>query len=226
MNENKTDTILQNLANGLLITIGGRPAMGKTNFCLNLVANLCSIGKKCLYFTDDDKEIVISKLVKITANIDNETQLDEKVKKMALAIKKASDWKLFIASYKTFSDWDIKELIQDSKPDYVFIDSNRLYSAQLLKELTNQFEVTIFITSQLKRLIEGKKSHHPVMTDLKLSKDYIYLSDVILLLYRAYYYDCTISDNEKDVLEVIVAKPQSNSIKLKYNHKNGKIKKF
>ena len=38
---------------GALITIGARPAMGKTTFMLSIMENILSNNKRCLYFSLD-----------------------------------------------------------------------------------------------------------------------------------------------------------------------------
>ena len=45
------DTILSGAENSSLITIGARPAMGKTCFMTNIMLNLLEQNKKCLFFS-------------------------------------------------------------------------------------------------------------------------------------------------------------------------------
>lgn len=47
--------------------------------------------------------------------------------------------------------------------------------------------------------------------------------DVVLLLYREYYYNCDIPDDRRNIIEVIQAKPENGSVKLKFNRETGKI---
>ena len=64
------DNCIKNIKTGSLITIGGRPAMGKTEFVLSVVNNLLSNNKKVTYFNLDlTQEYFINRLIANKTNL-------------------------------------------------------------------------------------------------------------------------------------------------------------
>jgi replicative DNA helicase len=58
------DKLLDGLRKGNLIILAGRPAMGKTTFALNIVANLCKAGKKVVFYSlEMTQEEIYQKLI-------------------------------------------------------------------------------------------------------------------------------------------------------------------
>lgn len=55
------DAILTEVENSSIITIAGRPAMGKTAFTLTLLKNFCKQNKKCLYLSSRESEKLLLK---------------------------------------------------------------------------------------------------------------------------------------------------------------------
>lgn len=139
MNKNEINQILQNIIKSSLITIGGRPAIGKRTFALNLVELFCKEGKKCLYITDYNKQIITEMLLRLIVNLSRQESLEVQTEKFTQAVKKLSSWNLFIKSTEFCRIKDIKQMIQKYKPDYLFINmhinsKNRL-SSEKLKEI-------------------------------------------------------------------------------------------
>ena len=121
MNKEELNKILQYPVKGSLITIGGRPAMGKRTFALNLVELFCKEGHKCLYVTDYNKQIITEMLLKIVANPNRQECLEIQTEKFTQAVKELSSWNLFIKSTEFCRIKNIKQIIQNYKPDYLFI---------------------------------------------------------------------------------------------------------
>ena len=226
MNKEELNKILQYPVKGSLITIGGRPAMGKRTFALNLVELFCKEGHKCLYVTDYNKQIITEMLLKIVANPNRQECLEIQTEKFTQAVKELSSWNLFIKSTEFCRIKDIKQMIQKYKPDYLFINmhinsKNRL-SSEKLKEISKQNNLIIFKLANTCREPRNTTNYYPKITDLR-DKNLVKYSDVVLLLYREDYYNCDIPDDRRNIIEIIQAKPENNSIKLKFNRKTGKI---
>ena len=226
MNKGELSKILQYPVKSSLITIGGRPAMGKRTFALNLVKLLCNEGHKCLYVTDYDKQIITEMLLRITANPNKQESLEVQTEKFTQAVKEVSSWNLFIKSTEFCRIKDIKQIIQKYKPDYLFINMhinsrNRL-SSEKLKEILEQNNLIIFKLANTHREPHNATNYYPKIADLRDKKLGKY-SDVVLLLYREAYYNCDIPDDRRNIIEIIQAKPEKGSVKLKFNRETGKI---
>lgn len=226
MNKEELNKILQYPAEGSLITIGGRPAIGKRIFALNLVKLFCNEGHKCLYITDYDKRIITEMLLRIIANPNKQESLEVQTEKFTQAVKELSSWNLFIKSTEFCRIKDIKQIIQKYKPHYLFINMhinsrNRLRSEKL-KEILEQNDLIIFKLANTHREPYNATNYYPKIADLR-DKSLEKYSDLVLLLYRESYYSCDIPDNKKNIIEIIQAKPENFSIKLEYNRYTQKI---
>lgn len=226
MNKEELKKILQYPVKGSLITIGGRPAMGKRAFALNLVELFCKKGHKCLYITDYDKQIITEMLIRIIANSNIQESLKIQTEKFTQAVKELSSWNLLIETTEFCRIKDIKQIIQKYKPDYLLINMhvnsrNRL-SSEKLREISERNNLTIFKLVNTCREPRNTTNYYPKITDLR-DKNLLKYSDVVFLLYREDYYNCDIPDDRRNIIEIIQAKPENNSIKLKFNRKTGKI---
>ena len=226
MNKEELNKILQHTTKGSLITIGGRPAMGIRTFALNLVNLFCNEGHKWLYVTDYNKQIITEMLLRIIVNPNKRESLEVQTEKFTHAVKELSSWNLFIKSTEFCRIKDIKQIIQKYKPDYLFINMhinsrNRL-SPEKLKEILEQNNLIIFKLANTHREPHNTTNYYPKITDLR-DKNLGKYSDVVLLLYREAYYNCDIPDDRKNIIEIIQAKPEKDSVKLKFNRETGKI---
>jgi replicative DNA helicase len=76
-------------------------------------------------------------------------------------------------------------------------------TTRALKILARELNVPILLLSQLSRAPEQRTDHKPVMSDLRDSGGIEQDADLIMLLYRASFYDENAEDN---TTEVILAK--------------------
>ncbi len=226
MNKEELNKILKYFIKGSLIAIGGRPAMGKRIFALNLVELFCKEGHKCLYITDYNRQIIVKMLLKIAANLNDNDSLKVQTEKFSQATKELNNWNLVIKSTEFCRIKDIKQIIQKYKPDYLFINMhinsrNRL-SSEKLREILKCNNLIIFKLVNTRKEPHNTTNHYPKIMDLQ-DKNLPRYSDAVLLLYREDYYNCDISDDKKNIIEIIQVKPENNLIKLKFNRKTGKI---
>ncbi len=226
MNKEELNKILQYPVKSSLITIGGRPAMGKRTFALNLVELFCKEGKKCLYVTDYDKKIITEMLLRLIVNPSRQESLEVQTEKFTQAVKELSSWNLFIKSTEFCRIKDIKQMIQKYKTDYLFINmhinsKNRL-SSEKLKEMSKQNNLIIFKLANTRSEPNNAITCYPKITDLR-DKNLGKYSDLVLLLYREAYYNCDIPKEKRNIIEIIQAKPEKDAVKLKFNRETGKI---
>ena len=212
------DAILNGIEKSSIITIGGRPSMGKTSFINSIMLNLLEQKKKCLYFSlKECMPNIIRRLIppltdieckKITNDID---ELNEQEKnKIENAFLKIGQFDLTILGTDegSFSIEKIKEKIEEIKPDYVFIDSLQLIKIPNsepafvksdfvkglndfmieIKKVAKENNCIIFIASQLSRALERRQCKMPLLSDIRDCSAAEDISDVILFIYREEYY--------------------------------------
>lgn len=122
------DAVLSGVEKGVLITIGGRPAIGKTAFMTSILYNFLKQDKKCLLFslemsTSQYLKRLIAQIGEIELfSLNNPNILDDKNKeeiKTVLDIISNFDLSIFDDTYKIE---EILSRIETEKPEYVFID--------------------------------------------------------------------------------------------------------
>ena len=225
------DIILSGVEKSSLITIGARPAMGKSSFATNIMMNLLEQNKKCLFFSLElSEELLIKRLLSQIGEVDahllkmpNEISKREKnVEKIMKALDKLSKYDLTIYD-EHFNVEDIKEQIEQVKPEFVFIDYLQLIEVppkkprsesyekvmRDLKKIAKDNNCIIFITSQLSRALEGRCDKRPLLSDLRESGAIENISDVVIFIYRDDYYNSCCDEDyaiNKGTAEIIVAK--------------------
>lgn len=227
------DIALSGVEQTSIITIGARPAMGKSCFMSNIMLNLLQQNKKCMYFSLEMsiqqflKRLLgqISELDFYTLNnsdiISNSWKYSEMIKE---AVDKLSEYNLTI--YDEIINIDkIQEKIEQERPDFVFIDYLQLIETPNKRPRTESFEkimlnlkkiaknnnCIIFVISELSRILESRCDRRPLLSDLRESGAIENLSDVVMFIYRdAYYYDYSPNEekdsNLKGKTEIIIAK--------------------
>ena len=214
---------------GAVITIGARPAMGKTTFMLSIMENILQKNKKCLYFSlEMSKEQLIKRILFQKAEVSFvKSKLNNFIakdwEKLADAMNNLSKWDLFVDDNSGTVTKEIEAAIKEQKPDVVFIDYFQLLGCKPkqdrltqieenmkdLKRIAKEYGVVIFIASQLSRAAESRCDKRPLLSDLRESGAIENISDVVIFLYRAEYYNFMEDDDElrkKGEAEVIIAK--------------------
>lgn len=225
------DIILSNTENSSLITIGARPAMGKTSFMLCILHNLLKQNKKCLFLSlKMSTQQIIKRFITQMGEIDycvlTHNEMSQKRKyykdKITKVLDEIAGFDLTINGEQVSIE-EIKEQIEFLKPEYVFIDylqlintSNRKNRSEeletVVKELKNiaqKNKCIIFIASQLSRALETRIDKRPLLSDLRGSRAIENISDIVIFIHREEYYHY-INEEEyaynKGKAEIIVAK--------------------
>ncbi len=230
------DILLSGVEKGNLITIGARPAMGKTAFMTSILYNLLKSDKKCLVFS---LEMSINQYLKRLIAQIGEIELfslncnkilDDKNKneiKTALEIISRFDLTIFDDTYNIDA---IRNKIETEKPEYVFIDylqlmetprkkqrSEAITNIMLdLKQIAKENNCIIFISSQLSRALESRCDKHPMLSDLRESGDIENISDVVMFIYRDEYYKSYANEEDyalnKGKAEIIIVKNKMGAV--------------
>ena len=214
------DIFCKYLEGGNVLTIGGRPAIGKTSFALSLLNHLLDRKKNVLFFTmDSPKEKVVNKLVAEKIGTPLFSLIEGKVREeeVNIVLDSFKDKKLEIVDKTNLTIEDVETKVSEIKPDIVFIDYVQLLEApkapnrteainlviKELKRIAVDNDVIVVLLSQLSRAVEGRLDKRPMLSDLRNGSLLEEISDVILMIYRDEYYN---PEPEYPSNEVIVEK--------------------
>ena len=233
---------------GELITIGARPAMGKTTFMLSIMENILLKNKRCLYFSlEMSKEQVITRLLFQIAEISfiksKMNNMDEKDwEKLSDAMNNLLMWDLKLDDNSGIKTEEIETAIKEQQPDVVFIDYLQLMEGKRKKDRFTQIEeiikdlkriakengVVIIIASQLSRAVENRYDKRPMLSDLRDSGSIEKRSDVVIFLYRDEYYNFREDDaiRPKGETEVMIARSKFGACGYIYLTFKSNIPKF
>jgi replicative DNA helicase len=236
---------------GDLIVIGARPGMGKTAFCLNLVANTAvSENVPIAFFSlEMTKEQIVLRMLCAEAEVDSKAvrsgfHSKDDYRKLVNAAGRLSEAPIYIDdSFNTILDIRAKSrrLKAEHGLGLVVIDYLQLMSgtnsyasreqviseiSRSLKALAKDLGVPVIVISQLNRSCEQRgEDKRPLIADLRESGAIEQDADTILFIYRAEYYKT--KDAEPGVAELDIAKQRSGPtmrIKLAFVDKYTKFK--
>lgn len=230
------DILLSGIEKGNLITIGARPAMGKTAFILSIMSNLLKQNKKCLLFSlEMSTSQIIKRLIAILGEIglitmNHNKLLDDSQKSKIEYILTAISYLNLTICDDIYTIEGVRNKIAEERPEYVFIDylqlmetprkkqrSEAITNIMLdLKQIAKENNCIIFISSQLSRALESRCDKRPMLSDLRESGDIENISDVVLLIYRDEYYKACVDDEDyalnKGEADIIIAKNKMGTI--------------
>ncbi|HIU57161.1 MAG TPA: replicative DNA helicase [Candidatus Ornithomonoglobus merdipullorum] len=215
---------------GELIIIAGRPGMGKSTFAVN-IAEYMSIknGKTVAIFNlEMPKEQIVNRILCAQAMVNNARirtgmmEMDdwEKICDVADTIAKAP---IYIDDSASITVSQIRakcrRLKQTKGLAMVVIDYLQLMQgsgrsenrqqeiseiSRSLKVLAKELDIPVVALSQLKRESESQKGKKPILSDLRESGAIEQDADMVMFLFRNYYYSK--EPEEKEKAECIIAK--------------------
>ena len=190
------DSILQGFQKSDLIIIAGRPSMGKTAFSLNLGKKIVEKYNLPLiiFSLEMSRQQIIYRFIsndcKINSNrLKTNKMTSEEWKKLSLSMLKLSKLPIFIDDNPNLTLSDMRSKLkkifgEKKKTGIVIIDylqlmklnvnmENRVqeisYLTRNLKMLAKEFDVPIFVLSQLSRSVESRLNKRPMLSDLRES---------------------------------------------------------
>jgi replicative DNA helicase len=189
---------------GTLVVIGARPGKGKTTFILNLMTKLRK-NHRILYFsTETSKERILERMVSIEFGIpykDIRVDIGSNYKKIIDCIREyeGSSNVSFVDLSNPSMD-QIKRAIDVVEPQLVFVDyfqnlciqqsaygsSAGAYAraVQQLADLAREKNITVVLTSQLKRFNDDRDNDRPKLSDFKETGKLEEAAHTAILLYH------------------------------------------
>ena len=221
---------------GELIIIAGRPGMGKSAFAVNIAEYVSiNLGKTVAIFNlEMPREQIVNRILCSQALVNNgrirtgtmEPDDWEKICDVADTIAKAP---IYIDDSSTITVSQIRakcrRLKQMKNLDLIVIDYLQLMQSggrsdnrqqeiadisRSLKVLAKELDVPVIALSQLKRESESQKGKKPMLSDLRESGAIEQDADMVMFLFRNYYYSK--NPEEKELAECIIAKNRSGSV--------------
>ena len=220
---------------GQLIIVAARPAMGKSAFALNILANAAIRAKKSVvYFSlEMSKEELTSRVLASEAMVDSQKIRSGKLEdedwiSLTNASGTLSEAKIILDDTSGFTPIELRAKCRKLKMEHdiglVVIDYLQLMDAskvsasrqadiseisRSLKVLAREIGVPIIALSQLSRAPEQRPDHRPMLSDLRESGSIEQDADMVMFLYRDDYYNP--DTDKKNVAEVILAKNRAGS---------------
>ena len=249
------DSFTQGFQKSELIILAGRPSMGKTALSLNIGLNVLKNSNLPVVFfsLEMSKEQLTYRLLTSESNIASMklktgNLYEEDWLKVNTIIKNLSLLPLFIDDTPNISTQAIKTkikkiLFEQSQIGLVIIDYLQLmqyakfnienrtqelsYITRSLKNIAREFKVPVIALSQLSRNVETRINKRPILSDLRESGSIEQDADLVLMVYReSYYTGETISSNDNNLTEVIIAKHRNGPVGVVELEFDSKYTKF
>ena len=229
------DTKTLGFTPGQLIVLAARPAMGKSAFALNILANAAiRSNKPAVYFSlEMSKEELLNRILASEAMVDSQKirsgKLDDEDWISLTNISGTlSESKIILDDSAGYTPLELRARCRKLKLEYdiglIVVDYLQLMDAsrvstsrqqdiseisRSLKVLAREINVPIIALSQLSRAPEQRPDHRPMLSDLRESGSIEQDADMVMFLYRDDYYN---PDTEKkNIAEVILAKNRAGS---------------
>ena len=234
------------LSLGELVVIGGRPSMGKSQFVINLVSNICDREPILFFSFDLTPTTLTSRILSNRTGISvdkliRNQLINSDVNLIKLAAKQLENSKLFISDIGVANINETIDIIKEHVELYhtkiVVIDYLQLlgigkyntgreaeigHICRVLKMCAKELNICIILLSQLSRAVEVRgSSKKPQLSDLRDSGSIEQIADKVWLLYRPEYYMIDELDDDEFtstdcILMVIVAKNKNGKIGVSY----------
>jgi len=221
-----------------LIIVAGRPSMGKTAFCLNLI-QYAAIEKKipvAIFSLEMSKEQLVIRMLCSEAQVEG-TRLrtgflnESDWPKLTLAAGNLSDAPIFIDDTAALSALELRAKARRLNAEHglgmVVIDylqlmrgRSRVESRQQeiseisrsLKALAKELNIPVIAVSQLSRRTEERQGMRPQLSDLRESGAIEQDADLILFIYRDEVYNRAEDNPNRGKAEVIIGKQRNGPI--------------
>ena len=220
---------------GQLIIVAARPAMGKSAFALNILANAALKANTAgVYFSlEMSKEELTGRILASEAMVDSQKIRSGKLEdndwiNLTNSAGTISEAKIFLDDSVGYTPTELRAKCRKMKLEHniglIVIDYLQLMNAskasasrqadiseisRSLKMLAKELGVPIIALSQLSRAPEQRDDHRPMLSDLRESGSIEQDADMVMFLYRDDYYNP--ETERKNVAEVILAKNRAGS---------------
>ncbi len=221
-----------------LVILAARPSMGKTAFCLNIMANAAIHSEPqtpVLFFSLEMSRFQLAQRILCSeARVESHKLRTGHIPENAwpdltIAAGSISESPLFIDDTPGLSIQQLRSKARQAKAEHgigmIIIDYLQLvdpgktqesrtqeisYISRSLKALARELEVPVMALSQLSRQVESRTDKRPMLSDLRESGAIEQDADVVMFLYRDEYY---VRDSEaKGIAEVIIGKQRNGPV--------------
>ncbi len=226
------DAMTQGFQRSDLIILAGRASMGKTAFALNIAENVATEHQLpvLIFSMEMDREQLIGRLMSSNSRIElgrmrSGRLIDQDWDALGLTVSKIANTPLFIDDKFGVSVSHMRSTARRLQAEagqlgMILVDylglvegggENRVQELSKitrdLKGMARELKVPVIVLSQLNRAVEQRQDKRPMMSDLRESGSIEQDADVVMLLYRAEYYDANTPD--RGIAEVIIAKARN-----------------
>jgi replicative DNA helicase len=233
------DRLTAGLQNGDLIILGGRPAMGKTAFCLS-VGLYAAIQARCpivIFSLEMSMEQIFYRMLSAEARINlhvlrSGTLPKRDIPQLEAAAKTLSEAPIFIDHTPGLTTLELRAKARRLKAqqgialivvDYLqlltpTVKMNNLQQeisqiSRALKGIATELDVPVIALSQLSRAVEQRSGdHRPQLSDLRESGAIEQDADLVMFIYRPELYEKEDRPELKGKAEIIVGKQRNGPI--------------
>jgi replicative DNA helicase len=229
----KLDEILLGLQRSSLTIIGARPSVGKTAFALGILIHVGSVLRRpSLFFSLEMSRTELAERILASSALIDSTRLktgdlsNAEWNEAQRAINTLHDAPIFVDDNPHLTVMDVRARARRIKQqvgdlgvvvvDYLQLMSSRQRTenrqvevaemSRGLKILARELECPVIALSQLSRGLESRADKRPIMSDLRESGSLEQDADVVIFLHRPEVSDAEVTDAQRGIVEVIVAK--------------------
>lgn len=233
------DDFILGFGKGEMITIAGRPGLGKSSLARDILLNiskptqdlgaslLCTLEMSC----DEITELLAANLAKLDYQSLKKGYANENtMSKFNAALDSLSSYKIIVNDDSFVTPDSIRSILTDmhkQEPlaclivDYLQlmslrkkVDSRQTEVAEIsreLKAIAREFDIPVISFSQLNRNVEHRENPRPRMSDLRESGAMENDSTKVILIHRPSYYDIQMDSKAEDSgeTELIICKNRS-----------------
>ena len=220
-----------------LILIAARPSMGKTAFVLNLAQHM-ALRKNvttAIFSLEMSKVQLVNRMLSLESKVDAQNLRtgnleDSDWERLIESAEIIGSSRLIIDDTPSISISELRSKCRKYKMnndlgvviiDYLQLmtlggraaESKQLEVSEIsrsLKAVARELNVPVIALSQLSRAVEQRPDHRPMLSDLRDSGAIEQDADVVIFLYRAYYYNK--ESEKKNIAEIIIAKQRNGPI--------------
>lgn len=202
-------TTLNNLTLGFhpkeLTIIAGRSAMGKTAIMVDLVLEISKIHSCLIFSLEMSAKMLMERMIANSLGVSLYDLKQGKIpeENITKIVKELQTRNILIDDTACISPFAIRQKLKNvPPPDSIFIDYLQLMRTekrieqwqavdemcQDLRAIGKENNIPMIILSQLNREVEKRKTHEPMLADLRTSGGIEQTADCVLLLHRPAYY--------------------------------------
>jgi len=219
-----------------LIVIAGRPSMGKTAFALNIAQHATAQAKVPLliFSLESAKEQLVERMLCSEARVDSQKLRtgylsEDDWNRLMEAAGVLAEVSLYVDDTPNISIQELRAKARQLKTEQdikmIIVDYLQLMSgnwraenrqqqiseiSRNLKALAKELNLSIMAISQLSRAVEQRVDKHPLLSDLRESGAIEQDADLVISLYREFYY--TRAPEDEGIAEIIVNKQRRGPI--------------